>query len=506
MTIRKRLTLWYAGLLTIIIVLFGSVAFVVMRVAMIASIDETLDDTARLITINSRLVPVTTFGGPPQIEIELASLNLFQGSGVIVQAWEINEDAPVLKGSSAYGAELERALAPGALGSLQIQHTNVIINGVNLRVITTPIMIGDRLVGNIQVADDLATVNRATDKLLLVMIGGCAIAIVGAAMISMWFSHHALKPIDDLTQAASGIVGANDLSTRLDWDGPSDELGRLVSVFNQMMERIQHLFSVQQRFIADISHELRTPLTSIRGNMELSRRYGMEDDTMEAIEAETERMSRLVSDLLMLARADYGSIEIELYPLDLDTPALEAFEQAKILAKDRDLNIRLLHFEPVRIRGNSDRIKQIVFNLMSNAIKFTPDGGDITVGLEHIDNRAVLWVKDTGEGISKKDCQRIFDRFYQTDESRHHNDGGFGLGLSITKWIVEAHGGTIRVSSQPGEGATFTVSFPVYRDPQMRDVEAEDGMSAITRPRLPAIRLGLNRDASPKRDAKSTES
>jgi signal transduction histidine kinase len=234
-----------------------------------------LDDTARLITINSRLVPVTTFGGPPQIEIELASLNLFQGSGVIVQAWEINEDAPVLKGSSAYGAELERALAPGALGSLQIQHTNVIINGVNLRVITTPIMIGDRLVGNIQVADDLATVNRATDKLLLVMIGGCAIAIVGAAMISMWFSHHALKPIDDITQAASGIVGANDLSTRLDWDGPSDELGRLVSVFNQMMERIQHLFSVQQRFIADISHELRTPLTSIRGNMELSRRYGM---------------------------------------------------------------------------------------------------------------------------------------------------------------------------------------------------------------------------------------
>jgi len=265
-----------------------------------------------------------------------------------------------------------------------------------------------------------------------------------------------------------------------------DELGRLTSVFNQMMGRLESLFSVQQRFVADVSHELRTPLTSIQGNLELIRRYGLDEESLIAMESETNRMSRLVNDLLMLARTDYGGVKVELYTTDLDTIVLEMFEQAKVLTKDRDLKIAMPQFEPVRIKGNSDRLRQLMLNLLSNAIKFTPDGGEIHIGLERINNRAVLWVKDTGIGIGDDDLTRIFDRFYQSDPARTHTGEGFGLGLSISKWIVATHDGEIRVTSQQGEGTTFTVTFPVYPPP----APSHESHKQPTRGRLPIIRRG----------------
>jgi two-component system, OmpR family, sensor kinase len=485
MTIRKRLTLWYAALLTIIIILFGAITYEVMRVQMINSIDNTLNETAEQVVLNSRLYPVPTFGTPTRVEIELAPLDVFRASGVYVQAWEIVDGEPEFKGRSANLATVDRPLNPDVLGVAHSDHYgNVNIDGVDLRVLTKPVTLGGRLVGHVQVAGDLAMVNQATDVLLVVMLITCGVGILGSMVVSMWFSHKALQPLGQINAAASRIAGTNDLSTRLELHGPQDELTRLASVFNHMMGRIEHMFSVQQRFVADVSHELRTPLTAIRGNLELARRYGMDDESLEAMEAETERMSRLVNDLLMLARADYGGIEIELYPLDLDAVVMEAYQQSKILLQGRELEFKLEHFEPVRINGNADRIKQLLFNLVSNAVKFTPDGGCIEIGLEHIDNRAVLWVKDSGIGIDDKDLDRIFDRFYQTEPSRHHTGGGFGLGLSIARWIVDSHQGTIRVSSRPDQGATFTVTLPVHESER----RLHHSHNQPTRPRLPLIR------------------
>jgi len=463
MTIRRRLTLWYAMLLAIIIVLFGAITFGVMRFTMIENIDSALSETASLVARNSQVFPVQQFGAPSRIEIELADLDLFRASTVYVQAWEIVDGVPVFKQSSANLANVNVPLDPDALGSDTDRFSNVTVQGVDLRVLTRPIVTsGDRVVGNIQVAGDLATVNRATEALLLVMVVSCAVAIIGALLLSLWFSYRALKPIEEITHAASSIAGTNDLSTRLDWNGPQDELGRLTSVFNQMMDRIEHMFSVQQRFIADISHELRTPLTTIQGNVDIVKRYGMDDSSLEALESESQRMTRLVNELLMLARADFGGLSVDLYPLDLDTLVTDAYESAQFLATERDLKIRLAHLEPVRIKGNTDRLMQLMSNLTTNAVKFTPDGGTITIGLEHIEDKAVLWVKDTGVGIEAENLNRVFDRFYQTDPARTHTGGGFGLGLSIARWIAEAHGGSIHVTSQPGQGTTFTVRFPVY--------------------------------------------
>ncbi len=496
MTIRRRLTLWYAALLTAIIVLFAMITYGVMRFTMLSNIDSGLVETATLITRNSRVYPDPTFGAPARINIELASLDTLRAPGVYVQAWEIVEGAHLHKASSLTAEGL--GATPLDAVSLGL-HDEVIrtteVAGYPMRVLTRPITAsggGNRIVGNIQVAVRLDQLNQASDTLLAIMLVACGAAILGAGVLSMWFSHSALQPIENITRAAASIANTNDLQTRLEWEGPNDELGRLTNVFNQMMGRIEQLFTVQKRFVADISHELRTPLTAIQGHCDLIRRYGADESSMEAIESEATRMGRLVNDLLMLARADYGGVSIELFPLDLDTVVMDAFQQCKVLAKHRDLNIQIRHFEPVRVRGDGDRIKQVIYNLVSNAIKFTPDGGDVTLGLEHINDYAVLWVKDTGIGINEADKDYVFERFFQTESSRHHVEGeGFGLGLSIAKWIVEAHNGTISVSSKEGEGTVFTVTIPVYHE---SDHAPRNAHQQATRPRIPIIR----RDAPPR--------
>ena len=489
MAIRKRLTLYYAALLTLIIIFFAAATYGVMRFTMISNIDSGLAETASLITRNSRIYSEPTFGASPRVNIDLAPLDMLRAPGVYVQAWEFVDDAFEFKAASLTAEGLGAVpLDPDALGTHRETIHSTTVAELEMRVLTKPITAsggGAQIVGNIQVAVRLEQVNAATDTLFVVMIISCGVAIIGAGMLSMWFSHRALQPINDIAQAAASVANTNDLQTRLNWSGPDDELGRLTNVFNQMMERIEHLFSVQQRFVADISHELRTPLTAVQGHFDLMRRYGVDEMSFDAIESEISRMSRLVSDLLMLARADYGGIKFELYPLDLDTVVMDAFQQCKVLAKDRDLTVRLGLFEPVRINGNADRIKQVIFNLTNNAVKFTPDGGEIIVGLEKINKNAVLWVKDTGIGIGEDDLKRVFDRFYQTETSRHHyNDEGFGLGLSITKWIVEAHSGTVTASSQPDMGTIFTVVIPIY-DPSVE--EADESHTRPTRARIPLI-------------------
>ncbi|MFN8447187.1 MAG: HAMP domain-containing sensor histidine kinase [Anaerolineae bacterium] len=202
-------------------------------------------------------------------------------------------------------------------------------------------------------------------------------------------------------------------------------------------------------------------------------------------------MSRLVNDLLLLARADNGELKLNLEELDLDIIVGEAYREARILAKDRPLNIVMAEFEPVRIVGDSDRLKQLLSNLVGNAIKFTPDGGQITISLQKTEHDAVIRVKDTGIGISPEHVQRIFDRFYQADASRVKTttDGeGAGLGLSIARWIVEAHGGRIQVKSTLGAGTTFIVTLPHVEEPERALSQA------VTRPRLSIIRRGTTPD------------
>ena len=205
---------------------------------------------------------------------------------------------------------------------------------------------------------------------------------------------------------------------------------------------------------------------------------------MEAIESETARMSRMVNDLLLLAKADYGGLTLSLREVDLDELVTEVYRSARGLIKERDLKIAIGDYEPVRVQGDPDRLTQLLLNLISNAIKFTPDGGEITINLRRTSTEAVLEVSDTGIGIDEDDQKRVFDRLYQADSSRARGDGmgrggGVGLGLSIAKWIAEAHHGRITVQSAVGAGTTFTVYLPLL-EPAPQGTRHD----AVTRPRL----------------------
>lgn len=502
MTIRSKLILLYSGLLAITIVVFGIVLFAITRWVLETSVENTLAATADQIWRNSRAEEFGEFGRPSQIVIWLpSSLDFFRASGVVVQVWQLGGDSPTLKRASsnlgsysdprdpvafdaaALAREQQRFLSgdetiPGNL------YTTVRIGTGEWRVLTLPYdILGWRVV--IQASTSFETVNQASQGLVVIIIVGTGIALIGSMVLGLWLTGRALKPIEDITHSAAQITAADDLKTRLTWNGPMDELGQLVSVFNGAMARLEHLFSVQQRFVADVSHELRTPLTAITGNVELIKRYGMDTESLDAIESESKRMSRLVNDLLLLARADNGELKLNLEELDLDILVGEAYREARILAKDRDLKIAVVDFEPARIKGDGDRLKQLLSNLLSNAIKFTPDGGQITISLHKTEHDAVIRVQDTGIGIAPEHLQRIFDRFYQADASRVRLGGeGAGLGLSIAQWIVEAHGGRIQVDSKVGEGTTFTLTIPHIEEPERVLSQA------VTRPRLSIIRRG----------------
>lgn len=470
MSIRTKLILWYSGLLAAILLIFGAGVYGVMRWALISTTNRMLETTIDKVLQNTRASLVAQFGPPNQVVVDLPPIDAFGLSGMLVQVWNLSTGRPELMDSSTNVRGYERPLDAASLGALLPEQgrssvfSTVTNNDTEWRVLTYALDIWGRRIA-IQVATSSQAIKDASRQLVAIMAIAGGVAMIVSIGLGTWLSSRALKPINQITEAAARIVSTDDLKTRLEWSGPMDELGRLTWVFNRMMSRLEHLFTVQQRFVADVSHELRTPLTAIRGNLDLIKRYGMDRDSFDAIESEVDRMSRMVNDLLLLARADYGGLTLELEPIDVDTVVSEVYREARVLAKDRSIKIQVRDFEPVRINGNADRIKQLLLNLVSNALKFTPDGGVITLNLRREDDDCVLEVSDTGIGISKEDQERIFDRFYQADTSRARQTGeGAGLGLSIAKWIVDAHGGTITVNSELGKGTTFTIRLPTLAE------------------------------------------
>jgi signal transduction histidine kinase len=229
-----------------------------------------------------------------------------------------------------------------------------------------------------------------------------------------------------------------------------------------MLARLEELFKAQQRLVADVSHELRTPLTTIQGNVDLLRRGAADDpstrtSTLRAIADETTRMRRLVNDLLLLAQADSG---LKLYqrPVEMDTLLLEVYRQAQVMAQG--ITVRLGAEDQALVLGDADRLRQLLLNLVDNALKHTPAGsGEVTLTLRRAGGWVRVSVEDNGAGISAEDLPHIFQRFYRADPSRSR-PGGSGLGLAIARWIAEAHGGRIEVESQVGKGSTFTLWLP----------------------------------------------
>jgi two-component system, OmpR family, sensor kinase len=476
MTIRTRLTLWYSSLLATLIFVFGISLFSLLNWAWRSQILESMTSIADQISDSLSIDPVSK-----RLVVHIPETSdLMPYNPVGIQIWQsdgqlVDASSYLSRSSKPFDAEMLNSPTSVAHDVyLELKNTHALV-------LTTPIKDKSAsLLGAVQIVSPLTQIDAATERLLKVMVAVGAVALLLSFMVGSVIAGQALQPIDTISQAAKQITDAGDLSKRVPHDGPPDELGQLTATFNAMFERLERLFLSQRRFVADVSHELRTPLTTIQGNLDLLKRFGTDATSLEAMDSEVKRMTRLVGDLLMLAQADSGRLPLLETRVELSALVLEVYQQAQVLAKEIDLKLGAV--DAVQVKGDPDRLKQLVLNLATNALKYTPAGGQVTISLQNQAGYAFVQVSDTGIGIPPEDLEHIFDRFYRVDKARSRQMGGTGLGLSIARWIAEAHGGKIWAESEIGQGSTFIVQLPSL-DPISTPDATRD-----TRPRMPMIR------------------
>jgi len=279
-----------------------------------------------------------------------------------------------------------------------------------------------------------------------------------------WFlAKKSLRPVDEISRRARHITASN-LNQQIPQTDSNDEISRLISTFNEMIARLNRSFEHTRQFSIDVSHELRTPLTIMRGEIELALRSRKTPAAYRQVLASTLdeiiRMSNIIDNLLTLTKSDLGQTEIYFEDLSLDDIMMQLYEDSEVLASKKNIRVNLSRVDEVKVRGDKVRLRQLLLNLVDNAIKYTPKKGEVSLSLEQENGQAKIVVSDTGIGIPPEALDKIFDRFYRVDKARSREPGGSGLGLSISKWIAETHGGKIEVKSEVGKGSTFTVYLP----------------------------------------------
>jgi two-component system, OmpR family, sensor kinase len=463
--IRGRIALFGAGVVTLAVVIFSSLVYVLVERSLVSQQDEALK--ARGSEVLRQLESPRGFRPSPftlpfdiarssDIFVEITVFNPSQ----VYSSGKVNNSDPILP------ADLLQS-APSDHGYI----TNVRAeNGPLIRVYVRQLITPTGPAGYPVVGTSLPGIERELSGLRLFLVAGGLLTLLGAGAASWWLAGRTLRPLDTMASTAEDIGRTQDLSRRLPESEPDDEVGRLQRSFNQMLRqledayhRLQSALVAQRRFVADASHELRTPLTTIRGNVGLLLRREdiTTDDRLAAlndIAGESERMSRMVQDLLTLARADAG-YHLDKATIDLLPIMQEVTRQAQTLQPLR--RIELLDGVPVPVAGNADAIKQLLWILIDNAFKHTHEGGRIQLRLDNGNQAARLMVVDDGPGIAAEDLERVFERFYQADASR--SGEGTGLGLAIARWIAKEHGGNVTAANNPRGGAAFTVELPVQK-------------------------------------------
>jgi heavy metal sensor kinase len=453
MSLRLRLTILYSAITGGILLIFGILLYSLVNLLLISQVDSTLNQTAKDILFGWRVGP----SGEMRQET-LPKLNLT--SFVYYQIWDSHGR---LHASSPGLGQIDQPFDPVGYQLKETTFRNSTVEQVHLRVLNIPLQAGSRPIGTLQVAASMVLADATRQALLRILVIVTATAMLVAALLAWFLTARALSPLVEVTDLALRISSADDLSQRLPPRGTGmDEIGQLVTAFNDTLARLETLFSSQQRFLADVSHDLRTPLTVIKGNVNLMRRMNNLDiESLDSIEDESNRLSRLVGDLLLQAQVDSGRLPLSFAPVELDTLLLEVFKEMRVLARGR-VKIRLPEIDQVQVSGDRDRLKQVLINLVSNAVKYTPQGGEVTLSLGKSGSNARLVVCDTGLGIPKEDLPHIFERFYRAEKSRSRAKiGGYGLGLSIAYWIINRHGGQIEVDSTEGKGTTFCIYLPL---------------------------------------------
>jgi heavy metal sensor kinase len=315
------------------------------------------------------------------------------------------------------------------------------------------------------VAEPLGVVEEGLRRLRRDFVFGVPLILLLASLGGYFLARKSLSPIARMNQQTQRITAQN-LSAQLDVANPRDEVGRLALTINALMSRLDAAFQEQRRFIDDASHELRTPIAVLRGETEVAleheRATAEYKESLALIKDEAERLSRIVENLFMLARQPVDAPSTIRETVRLDEIVADCARAASVLATQKGLRLKIEGSLPaIIVKGDDEMLKRMLLNLLDNAVKYTPAGGEVSIALGSQNGDAHIVVTDTGMGIPVEDQSRIFDRFYRVDKARSRALGGAGLGLSIARWIVEGHGGSLSVESEVGRGSAFTVELPL---------------------------------------------
>ncbi len=454
MSLRLRLTLLYSTLMGAILLVISAAVTLVITSLLLNQIDNTLEAAQQVIIqkiVINELGKVDSKIEPSDIE-----------SDVYMQIWGLDGNL-----QSHFGTLKGFANTPFDSNALRKDdpiYRDLSSTKWHIRVLSIPLEQNGHKVAVLQLAIKLDVVDTARKELTDILFIVWIVAVLFSGMVVWVTIGQSLKPISAITETVEQINRADDLSRRIPYSGPEgDEIGSMVSSFNQTLERLEALFTSQQRLLADVSHELRTPLTVIKGNVDLMRRMkSLDAESLTSIDQEAGRLTRLVGGLLLLAQAESGKLTLAMQKVELDLLLTEVFQEMSVLAGGK-VHLHMNEIDQVYVNGDRDRLKQVFINLTANAIQYTPQGGDVFLSLERIKDQGRVIVRDTGPGIPAEDLPHIFERFYRAEKSRTRGKStGFGLGLSIVNWIVEKHGGKIEVASQEGKGTTFAIWLPLF--------------------------------------------
>ena len=460
-SIGAQLTFWYTGILSLTLLLLGVLAYGLLTYSLSYDLDAALQGVAKAIATQAHKEGTRPwqpdlpeifrrfFGfSPPNPYFEMLDPFGRQQPGSPSSPPEFPISSQALRNAVHGAATYETLKGP---------------DPYPIRVLILPVLEGGQVTSLVQVGISMENLYHTRRRFVLIMTALFPLGLLLAGGGGWLLARRALLPVDHMTRAANRISGEH-LEERLLVTGAGDELDRLARTLNEMLERLDDSFRQVRQFSADASHELQTPLTILKGEIEVALRAPRTPEEYQGVMVssleEIERISHLVEGLLLLARADSGVLKLDLQAVDLHRLLAEVKAQMQRRADDHGVSLRLGALTPVTICGDKEQLPRLLINLIDNAIKYTPAGGQVTLALHRNGSQAMIDVADNGIGLTPDEQERIFTRFYRAAPARSQGGGGAGLGLCISQSIAQAHGGTIQVHSRPGRGSTFTAVLP----------------------------------------------
>ena len=449
-TVRARLTMWHLAAMVLVLIVYASAVFTLVRINGSSALDERLRSDFRWAAEMAQQQPDGTLvwfdgnddSGSPWLQV-------WNQQGDVLFRTALARRLPVPESQALARNPVDKIVSVGT-------------DTVPFRILTRPVTIsGSPLV--IQVGWSEAAMRQELNELLLVLVLGLPLSVIAAGLGGYWLARGALAQVDRMTERARTIT-AERLGERLPVENPADELGRLASVFNDTLARLESSFEQMRRFTTHVSHELRTPLTAIRSVGEVGLRRADDTEAYRMVIGnmleDADRLSGLVERLLLLSKGDTGQITLSTEPIDLSELAQGVVTHLSVLAEEKQQAMTIECRGTCRCVGDRLVLRQALINLVDNAIKYTPVGGQINVEVSQGTEDLLVEVTDTGPGIPESLQHRIFDRFWRGAPDQSAGTAGTGLGLALAKWAVEANFGELSYERSTQGGSVFRIKMP----------------------------------------------